>query len=153
MARGEALDSSEFVLTTLRSINQGSVPLGSPIPIRPVFPWAKLNQYANQRGAPRRPDGHHRRPAAGNPELIRQIARRHLENGLPVDVAKSSSPPAPPRRSTCACRRRRRGQRDRGGIAHLLRAAAGDRTNGHAPVEIATDPDQGINGSAGARHP
>lgn len=88
MARGASLDSSEFVLTTLRSIRQGSVPLGSPYPDPSLFPWAKLNQYAN--GAARRVArmGVTADLPPGNPELIRQIARRHLENGLAVDAGE-----------------------------------------------------------------
>lgn len=88
MARGETLDSSEFVLTTLRSINQGSVPLGSPYPDPAIFPWAKLNQYANSLSRRVGQMGMTADLPPGNPELIRQIARRHLENGLPVDAGE-----------------------------------------------------------------
>jgi len=88
MARGETLDTSEFVLTTLRSINQGSVPLGSPYPDPAVFPWARLNQYANSLARRVGQMGITADLPPGNPELIRQIARRHLENGLPVDAAE-----------------------------------------------------------------
>nr|WP_155462536.1 PLP-dependent aminotransferase family protein [Duganella radicis] len=86
MARGDNLDTSEFVLTTLRSINQGSVPLGSPYPDPAMFPWAKLNQYANSLARRVAQMGITADLPPGNPELIRQIARRHLENGLPVDA-------------------------------------------------------------------
>lgn len=88
MARGETLDTSEFVLTTLRSINQGSVPLGSPYPDPASFPWARLNQYANSLARRAGQMGMTADLPPGNPELIRQIARRHLENGLPVDAGE-----------------------------------------------------------------
>ncbi len=86
LARSEHLDTSEFVLTTLRSINQGSVPLGSPYPDPASFPWARLNQYANSLARRAGQMGMTADLPPGNPELIRQIARRHLENGLPVDA-------------------------------------------------------------------
>ncbi|MYN41716.1 aminotransferase class I/II-fold pyridoxal phosphate-dependent enzyme [Duganella sp. FT109W] len=88
MARGETLDTSEFVLTTLRSINQGSVPLGSPYPDPASFPWARLNQHANSLARRAGQMGMTADLPPGNPELIRQIARRHLENGLPVDAGE-----------------------------------------------------------------
>lgn len=88
MARGETLDTSAFVLTTLRSIKQGSVPLGSPYPDPAAFPWARLNQYATSLARRAGQMGMTADLPPGNPELIRQIARRHLENGLPVDAAE-----------------------------------------------------------------
>lgn len=88
VARAPSLDTSALVLTTLRSIDQGSVPFGSPYPDPALFPWARLNHYATSIG--RRDGG--RMPLAdlppGNPELIRQIARRHLDNGLAVDAGE-----------------------------------------------------------------
>jgi len=88
MARGDTFDTSEFVLTTLRSIIQGSVPLGSPYPDPSIFPWARLNQYANSMARRAGQTGMTADLPRGNPELIRQIARRHLENGLPVDAGE-----------------------------------------------------------------
>nr|WP_229259327.1 PLP-dependent aminotransferase family protein [Duganella aceris] len=88
MARGETFDTSEFVLTTLRSIHQGSVPLGSPYPDPALFPWARLNQYANSISRRSSQIAISTDLPPGNPELIRQIARRHLENGLAVDSAE-----------------------------------------------------------------
>ena len=74
------------MLSTLRSIRaHDAVPLGSPYPDPSLFPWRRINQYANAIA---------RRQASwnliddlppGNPELIRQIARRYAENGVPVD--------------------------------------------------------------------
>ncbi len=81
-----AVDVSRLVLSTLRSIRaHDAVPLGSPYPDPSLFPWRRINQYANAIA---------RRQASwnlmddlppGNPELIRQIARRYAENGVPVD--------------------------------------------------------------------
>ena len=88
MARGRTLDTSEFVLTTLRSIHEGSVPLGSPYPDPAMFPWARLNQHANSIARRSSQIAISTDLPPGNPELIRQIARRHLENGLAVDSAE-----------------------------------------------------------------
>ncbi|MGF6757769.1 DNA-binding transcriptional MocR family regulator [Paraburkholderia sp. GAS42] len=80
------VDVSRLVLSTLRSIRANdAMPLGSPYPDPSLFPWRRINQYANAIA---------RRHASwnlmddlppGNPELIRQIARRYAENGVPVD--------------------------------------------------------------------
>ena len=80
------VDVSRLVLSTLRSIRaRDAVPFGSPYPDPSLFPWRRINQYANAIA---------RRHASwnliddlppGNPELIRQIARRYAENGAPVD--------------------------------------------------------------------
>lgn len=80
------VDVSRLVLSTLRTIGaQDAVPLGSPYPDPALYPWRRINQYANAIA---------RRHASwnliddlppGNPELIRQIARRYAENGTPVD--------------------------------------------------------------------
>jgi DNA-binding transcriptional MocR family regulator len=80
------VDVSRLVLSTLRSIRANdAVPFGSPYPDPSLFPWRRINQYANAIA---------RRHSSwnliddlppGNPELIRQIARRYAENGVPVD--------------------------------------------------------------------
>ncbi|MEX3702539.1 PLP-dependent aminotransferase family protein [Paraburkholderia sp. BR14317] len=80
------VDVSRLVLSSLRSIGaRDAVPLGSPYPDPALFPWRRINQYANAIA---------RRHASwnliddlppGNPELIRQIARRYAENGVSVD--------------------------------------------------------------------
>ncbi|MGO4326556.1 PLP-dependent aminotransferase family protein [Cupriavidus sp. 2TAF22] len=84
--RPSAVDVSALVLSTLRSIRSDeAVPLGSPYPDPSLFPWQRINQYANNIA---------RRYARWNllddlppgcPALIRQIARRYLENGYAVD--------------------------------------------------------------------
>lgn len=81
------LDVSHLVLSTLRSIEGGSVPFGSPYPDPALYPHARIDQLAN--GIARQQGhGHAASLPPGNPELIRQIARRHLENGLAVDPAE-----------------------------------------------------------------
>jgi DNA-binding transcriptional MocR family regulator len=85
-APASEVDVSRLVLSTLRSIRaHDAVPLGSPYPDPTLFPWRRINQYANAIA---------RRHSSwnliddlppGNPELIRQIARRYAENGVPVD--------------------------------------------------------------------
>ncbi len=86
IAAASEVDVSGLVLSTLRSIGaHDAVPFGSPYPDPEPFPWRRINQYANAIA---------RRHASwnliddlppGNPELIRQIARRYAENGVPVD--------------------------------------------------------------------
>jgi DNA-binding transcriptional MocR family regulator len=83
------VDVSRLVLSTLRSIRaHDAVPFGSPYPDPTLFPWRRINQYANAIA---------RRQSSwnliddlppGNPELIRQIARRYVENGVPADPAE-----------------------------------------------------------------
>ncbi|MCY1256920.1 Histidinol-phosphate aminotransferase [compost metagenome] len=85
-AKPSAVDVSALVLSTLRSIrSDDAVPLGSPYPDPSLFPWQRINQYANNIA---------RRYAKwtmlddlppGSPELIRQISRRYLENGYAID--------------------------------------------------------------------
>ncbi|SAL03344.1 aminotransferase-like domain-containing protein [Caballeronia ptereochthonis] len=86
IATASEVDVSRLVLSTLRSIRaHDAVPFGSPYPDPGPFPWRRINQYANAIA---------RRHSSwnliddlppGNPELIRQIARRYAENGVPVD--------------------------------------------------------------------
>jgi DNA-binding transcriptional MocR family regulator len=82
------LDTTTLVLSTLRSIDQGSIPLGSPYPDPAPYPWLKLNQYAHSIGR-RYPHWNMMGDLPpGNPELIRQIARRHMEHGLAVNTSE-----------------------------------------------------------------
>lgn len=78
------LDVARLILATLRSIREGSVPFGSPYPDPELFPSARLNSYAGSVGR-QHPSGLMANLPPGDPELIRQIARRHLDNGLTVD--------------------------------------------------------------------
>ena len=84
-----AVDVGRFVLATLQRIRANdALPLGAPYPDPALFSWRRVYQRTN--GVARRladwsvaddlPPGH--------PELIRQIARRHLRNGLDVDPAE-----------------------------------------------------------------
>lgn len=80
------VDVSRLVLSTLRSIrSDDAIPLGSPYPDPSLFPVQKINAYgyAVARRNPSRGTTDELPP--GNPELIRQIARRYLENGQPAD--------------------------------------------------------------------
>ena len=83
------VDVGRFVLATLQRIHtHDALPLGAPYPDPTLFSWRRVYQRTN--GVARRlsewnvaddlPPGH--------PELIRQIARRHLRNGLDVDPAE-----------------------------------------------------------------
>lgn len=84
-----AVDVSRLVLSTLRSIgSHGAVPLGSPYPDPAMFPSRKLNQYANARARSDAGWSIADDLPPGNPQLIREIARRHLETGMPVDPSE-----------------------------------------------------------------
>ncbi|MFD1560885.1 PLP-dependent aminotransferase family protein [Paraburkholderia silviterrae] len=80
------VDVSRLVLSTLRSIGvDEAVPLGSPYPDPRPFPFDKLNRYAYEAGRGKAIWGVTDALPPGNARLIRQIARRHLENGMSVD--------------------------------------------------------------------
>ncbi|MFL6636187.1 MAG: PLP-dependent aminotransferase family protein [Massilia sp.] len=82
------VDVSRLVLSTLRTIRtQGAVPLGSPYPDPAPFPAARISQYANAIARRRHWSVMDDLPP-GNPQLIRQIARRHMEHGLAVDPSE-----------------------------------------------------------------
>jgi DNA-binding transcriptional MocR family regulator len=87
VARASELDIGKLVLATLRSIRDGNSPFGSPYPDPDLFPSGRISQHMASIGRQ-----HQWSLAAdlppGNPELIRQIARRHLENGMTVDPAE-----------------------------------------------------------------
>jgi DNA-binding transcriptional MocR family regulator len=80
------VDVSRLVLSTLRSIRSDeTVPLGSPYPDPTLFPFQKINSYAYAIGRRQTLWGVTDDLPPGNPALIRQIARRYMENGLSVD--------------------------------------------------------------------
>ncbi|SAL64849.1 GntR family transcriptional regulator [Caballeronia cordobensis] len=80
------VDVSRLVLSTLRRIQvEHAVPLGSPYPDATLFPFDKLNRIAAKIGRSQKMWGVGDALPPGNHELIRQIAKRHLEGGLLVD--------------------------------------------------------------------
>jgi DNA-binding transcriptional MocR family regulator len=80
------VDVSRLVLSTLRSIGAGdAVPLGSPYPDPKLFPFERISRYAYGFTRRKKLWGITDELPPGSPELIRQIARRYLENGTPVD--------------------------------------------------------------------
>ncbi|MCY0386132.1 PLP-dependent aminotransferase family protein [Robbsia sp. Bb-Pol-6] len=85
-AASAKVDVSRLVLATLRSIRtDAAVPLGSPYPDPALFPVRKINTYGHAIARRQPLWGVTDELPPGNPELIRQIARRYLENGLSVD--------------------------------------------------------------------
>jgi DNA-binding transcriptional MocR family regulator len=80
------VDVSRLVLSTLKSIRtRGAVPLGSPYPDPALFQWRRVHQHMNAASRHSQDQGAMDDLPPGNPELIRQIARRHLESGLVID--------------------------------------------------------------------
>lgn len=83
------VDVGRLVLSTLQRIHAHDVlPLGAPYPDPALFSWRRVYQRTNgvARGLREWRLGDDLPP--GHPELIRQIARRHLRNGLDVDPAE-----------------------------------------------------------------
>jgi DNA-binding transcriptional MocR family regulator len=77
---------SRLVLSTLRSIGtDDAIPLGSPYPDPKLFPFGKINRYAYAIARRKTQWGVTDELPPGNPELIRQIARRYLEIGASID--------------------------------------------------------------------
>ncbi|RQS47766.1 PLP-dependent aminotransferase family protein, partial [Burkholderia sp. Bp8984] len=86
IAISSSVDMSRLVLSTLRAIGtDDAVPLGSPYPDPSLFPFEKLNRYAYAAGRDKSLWGVTDGLPPGHPRLIRQIARRYLENGMSVD--------------------------------------------------------------------
>jgi DNA-binding transcriptional MocR family regulator len=83
------VDVSRLVLSTLRTIRtQGAVPLGSPYPDPAPFPWPRIARYANAIARRTQQWTVMDDLPPGNPQLIRQIARRYMENGLAIDPSE-----------------------------------------------------------------
>jgi DNA-binding transcriptional MocR family regulator len=84
-AESRSVDVSRLVLGSLKAIqSRRCVPLGSPYPDPALFPWRRIQQHRNEIA---------KRFTAwsvvddippGHPEMLRQIARRHLDTGLRV---------------------------------------------------------------------
>lgn len=86
IATSSSVDVSRLVLSTLRAIGtDDAVPLGSPYPDPSLFPFEKLNRYAYAAGRDKTRWCVTDALPPGTPALVRQIARRYLENGMPVD--------------------------------------------------------------------
>ncbi|KVD85728.1 2-aminoadipate aminotransferase [Burkholderia stagnalis] len=86
VATSSAVDVSRLVLSTLRSIaRDDAVPLGSPYPDATQFPVQRLARHAQAIARRRTRWGVIDDLPPGNQELIRQIARRYLESGIPVE--------------------------------------------------------------------
>jgi DNA-binding transcriptional MocR family regulator len=83
------VDISMLVLSTLKAIQgQQASPLGSPYPDPALLPSARIQRHV-QAASKRRGVGSALDDIPpGHPELIRQIARRHLASGLSVDPAE-----------------------------------------------------------------
>lgn len=80
------VDVSRLVLSTLRSISaHEAIPLGSPYPDPALFPSEKINRRTYGIARRRSQWGVTDALPPGNPQLIRQIARRYLENGTAID--------------------------------------------------------------------
>jgi len=81
-----AVDVSRLVLATLKAIQQnGTVPLGSPYPNPALFPSQRIGQYVSRITRNSHDLSIFNDLPPGDPELLRQIARRYLATGLTVD--------------------------------------------------------------------
>ncbi|QNN58813.1 PLP-dependent aminotransferase family protein [Diaphorobacter ruginosibacter] len=85
-----SVDVSRLVLSTLRTISSGdATPLGSPYPDPVGFPFDKLNRYVFAAGKDASLHDLKNALPPGHPKLLRQIIRRHLDQGLAVDPAEA----------------------------------------------------------------
>lgn len=90
IAISASVDVSRLVLSTLRTISEGNaVPLGSPYPDPGDFPFDKLSRYAFAAGKDASLRELKNALPPGHPHLLRQIVRRHLEQGLVVDPTEA----------------------------------------------------------------
>ena len=90
VALSASVDVSRLVLSTLRTISSGdAIPLGSPYPDPAGFPFDKLNRYVFAAGKDASLHDLKNALPPGHPKLLRQIVRRHLDQGLAVDPAEA----------------------------------------------------------------
>jgi len=90
IAISASVDVSRLVLSTLRTISAGdAVPLGSPYPDPAGFPFDKLNRYVFAAGKDASRHDLQNALPPGHPQLLRQIVKRHLYQGLAVDPAEA----------------------------------------------------------------
>ncbi len=80
------LDAGQYVLATLKSIrSHNAVPLASPYPDPALFPWRRIQQRMREAMRGLQDSDVAEDIPPGNAKLIRQIALRHMRNGLHVD--------------------------------------------------------------------
>ena len=86
LALSSKVDVSHLVVTTLRSISANhALPLGSPYPDTTWFPIQRLNRYTYSISRRQTEWGMPTELPLGRPELIREIAKRYLQEGTIVD--------------------------------------------------------------------
>ena len=82
---GRDVDVARRVLSTLQAIQCcDAVPLGSPYPDATLFPWRRVSQHLNSIVKRFESWSAVNDIPPGNSELMRQIARRHTQNGLDI---------------------------------------------------------------------
>ncbi len=80
------LDAGQYVLATLKSIRtHNAVPLASAYPDPALFPWRRMQLRMREAMRGRLDADVVEDIPPGNAKLIRQIAQRHMRNGLNVD--------------------------------------------------------------------
>ncbi len=80
------IDAGQYVLATMKSIrSQNAIPLGSPYPDPALFPWRRIQQRMREAMRGLQDSDVAEDIPPGNAKLIRQIALRHMRNGLNVD--------------------------------------------------------------------
>ncbi|WP_343585185.1 PLP-dependent aminotransferase family protein [Herbaspirillum sp.] len=90
IAISSSVDVSRLVLSTLRTISSGdAIPLGSPYPDPAGFPVDKINRYAFAAGKDASQHDLRNALPPGHPQLLRQIVRRHLDQGLAVEPTEA----------------------------------------------------------------
>lgn len=78
-------DVSRLVMATLQAISRRDVaPFGSPFPDPTLFPWRRVHQRMHEVGRRFSVWDPLNDVAPGQPDLLREIARRHQRNGLDV---------------------------------------------------------------------
>jgi DNA-binding transcriptional MocR family regulator len=88
-ATSTEVDVSRLVLSTLKLIQTcHAVPLASPYPDPALFPWMRIQQHSNAIAKRFNAWNVLDDIPPGHPEMIRQIARRHLDSGLTIDPAE-----------------------------------------------------------------
>ena len=80
------VDAAQYVLATLRSIrSRNAVPLASAYPDPALFPWRRMQARMREAMRGRLDSDVAEDIPPGNAKLIRQIALRHMRNGLDID--------------------------------------------------------------------